>query len=254
MSIYLQGGLWIGGACLASAVLLILVNRLGDRTRREPNNDVNGLMFAIVGVLYAIVVGFVVTSQWEAVSDARDASAQEAHGVIRLYWAADALPADRQTRVRELCRDYAVEVRDTEWPAMLADRDVGTGGARLLNRLNAAAQPPADLSDTQAEQLSDALDGILQGRQQRLGLVHRDLSGMMWFVLIAGGVLTVAMAYLFGVPGHRAHLVMIVSLVGTLGLLLYACYQLQYPFGPATHLQPTQISAVVRLVDASPGG
>ncbi|HEY3502316.1 MAG TPA: hypothetical protein VGN37_05920 [Actinocatenispora sp.] len=252
MSVYVYGALIIGGASLAAALVLLIVFRVGQNERREANNDVNGLVFAIVGVLYAIVVGFVVTAQWEAVGNARSAAAQEANGLVRLYWAADALPADRRTEVRALARRYGAVVRDEEWPAMAAARPVGPDGQRLLNQLAGAAQPPAELGDTQAGDLSAGLGDVLEGRQERLTLATQDLSGMMWFVLIAGGVLTIALAYLFGVPNRAAHMVMVVSLVGTVALLLYASYQLQYPFGPATHLRPTDMTAALRLLGGSP--
>ncbi|GAA4205461.1 bestrophin-like domain [Actinocatenispora rupis] len=251
MSVYVHGALIIGGACVVAAVILLLVFRFGEHERRESNNDVNGLMFAIVGVLYAIVVGFVVTAQWENVGNARDAAAQEANGLVRLHWAAAALPADRAAQVRTLAQRYGTVVRDQEWPAMAAGRPVGPAGQRLLNQLAHAAQPPGDLGDTQAGDLSAGIGDVLQGRQQRLTLARQNLSGMMWFVLVAGGVLTVALAYLFGVPNRVAHLVMVVSLVGTVTLLLYACFQLQYPFGPATHLRPTDLTSALRLLSAS---
>lgn len=247
MSVYLYGALWIGLACLVSGGLLVLLHRSGSAASRQGNNDVNGLMFAIVGVLYAIVVGFVVTSQWENVGNARDAAAQEANGLVKVYWAAQVLPPAQRAEADSLCRQYAAVVRDKEWPAMSAHRTVGPQGQRLLTKLNRTIHAAPDVPDTQAGQLNDAVDDVLQGRQQRLNLAHQSLSGMMWFVMVAGGVLTVALTYLFGVPGRLAHLVMVVALVGTLGLLLYASYQLQYPFGPATDLGPTGMRAALAL-------
>ncbi|GAA3515296.1 bestrophin-like domain [Actinocatenispora rupis] len=247
MSVYLYGTLWIGAACAGAGLLLLLVYRAGDHERRERNNDVNGLVFAIVGVLYAIVVGFVVTSQWESVGNARDAAAQEANGLVQMYWAADALPAEQRTQVRADCLAYGRQVRDVEWPAMSAHETVPVQGQRILERLGRASRPPASASDSQSDQLRDALNTVFQNRQQRLALAHQNLSGMMWFVLFAGGLLTVALAYLFGVPGRIAHLIMVVSLVGTIGLLLYACFQLQYPFGPATDLGPTAMTSALRV-------
>ncbi|HEY3501876.1 MAG TPA: hypothetical protein VGN37_03680 [Actinocatenispora sp.] len=247
MSVYLYGTLWIGAACAGSALLLLLVYRAGDHERRERNNDVNGLVFAIVGVLYAIVVGFVVTSQWENVGAARDAAAQESNGLVQMYWAADALPADQRDAVRADCRAYARQVRDVEWPAMSGHRAVPGDGQRILDRLGRTARPPADASDTTADQLRGSLNTVFENRQQRLAMARQDLSGMMWFVLVAGGLLTVALSYLFGVPGRTAHLIMVVSLVGTIGLLLYACFQLQYPFGPATDLGPTAMASALGI-------
>lgn len=247
MAVYLYGALWIVLACLLAGVLLLLVFRFGDVERRAKHNDVNGLMFAIVGVLYAIVVGFVVTSQWQNVSAAQDAASQEANGVIRVYWAAEPLPAAQRDEIRVLCRRYASAVRYREWSDMSARRTVGGDGQQVLDQLGRAVHS-ADANNVDPNgQLGSAMDDVLQNRQQRLSLAHQSLSGMMWFVMVAGGLLTVALAYLFGVPGRLAHLIMVVALVGTVGLLLYASYQLQYPFGQATALRPSGMEAALRL-------
>jgi hypothetical protein len=251
MSVYLYGALWIALACLVAGVLLLVVHRFGHVERRTPHNDVNGLVFAIVGVLYAIVVGFVVTSQWENVGAARDAAAQEANGLVRVYWAAEALPADQRTEIRTLCRQYAHTVQVSEWPAMARHRDVGGDGQRDLDRLSELVHSSTAASDDQSGQLGTALDDVLQNRQQRLALAHQNLSGMMWFVMVAGGILTTALTYLFGVPGRAAHLIMVFSLVGTVGLLLYASWQLQYPFGPATDLRPVGMVTALHLFASS---
>jgi hypothetical protein len=236
-------------SCLASAGFLLLVRR-GDQERRKENNDVNGLIFAIVGVLYAIVVGFVVTSQWQNVASARDAAQQEANGIVQVYWVAQALPADQRETVQNLCRQYAQEVREDEWPAMRHGRDPGTAGQVLLDRLSRNVHA-SSTPDAQAGQLNDALNNVFAGRQQRLNLARQNMSGMMWFVLIAGGMFTVALSCLFGVASRTAHLIMIMSLVATLGLLLYASYQLQYPFGPATDLGPDGMTSALRVFGTS---
>ncbi|MGA8117925.1 MAG: hypothetical protein WCA46_30185 [Actinocatenispora sp.] len=249
MTVYLQGALWIGLACLGSALLLLLLRRGADQGHRKDMNDVNGLIFAIVGVLYAIVVGFVVTSQWQNVGSARDAGQREANGLVRVYWAAQQLPADQRASVQTLCRQYATVVRDQEWPAMRRADPAGPRGQALLDQLartaHASGTPAAQVGS-----LDDALNTVYAGRQQRLDLAGQSLSGMMWFVMVAGGLFTVALTYLFGVAGRTAHLVMVVSLVGTIGLLLYASYQLQYPFGPATDLGPDGMVSALRLFGA----
>jgi FtsH-binding integral membrane protein len=247
MSVYLYGALWIGLACLGAGILLVLVHHFGDVEKREKHNDVNGLMFAIVGVLYAIVVGFVVTSQWQNVSAAQDAAAQESNGLVRVYWAAEPLPAQQRDDIRSLCRRYATTVKNGEWPQMAAHETVTGNGQQLLDRLGRDVHTATAADDDPNNQLGDALNDVLQNRQQRLALAHQNLSGMMWLVMLAGGVMTAALAYLFGVPSRLAHLVMVVALVGTVGLLLYASFQLQFPFGPATALRPTGMEAALRL-------
>src|SRR5690242_7520381 len=49
------------------------------------NNEVAGFKFAVVGIVYAVLLGFAVIVVWERYHDAETAVAQETSGVISLW-------------------------------------------------------------------------------------------------------------------------------------------------------------------------
>src|SRR3712207_4344554 len=57
------GGLVVCGACLAAFVGLVLVQRLVPATIRQENNDVAGFIYAVLGVIYAVLLALVVRSE-----------------------------------------------------------------------------------------------------------------------------------------------------------------------------------------------
>src|SRR3712207_9534008 len=77
------GVLVVGGACLAAILGLALVQRLVPATIRKEHNDVAGFIYAVVGVIYAVLLALVVIATWEEFGRARITVETEATALAR---------------------------------------------------------------------------------------------------------------------------------------------------------------------------
>ena len=59
------GVLAVGGVCLAAVGGLTLVQFLVPNATRQRHNDVAGFIYAVLGVVYAVLLALVVISVWE---------------------------------------------------------------------------------------------------------------------------------------------------------------------------------------------
>src|SRR3712207_2605594 len=112
------GVLVVGGACLAAVVGLALVQRLVPVTIRKEHNDVAGFIYAVLGVIYAVLLALVVIAVWEEFGRARVTVEGEANALAEIFWLAHRLPEPEGRELQELARSYAEEVVDEEWPLM----------------------------------------------------------------------------------------------------------------------------------------
>jgi hypothetical protein len=253
MSIYLTGILWVIGAAALGAVIAYLVRRLGGAEGREANNGAAGQAFTIVGGLHAVLVAFVLISQFDLVSHAQDSSYLEADSLVAATWAADSLPEPTKTRMREMSRAYTVTVAEQEWPKMReGETPPDTGWTQLDKMRQLIAQTDVTDNDWQADRKSEAADQlwqVYQARQARLTAASDgDVEGVVWFALIFGTLISVLLVNLFGGTQLRAHIIIVSILAGTITLLLFAIYQLQNPFGGGAHVDPDAFTAaLVRL-------
>jgi hypothetical protein len=62
--------------------------------------------------------------------------------------------------------------------------------------------------------------------------------GIMWAVMIGGGILTVLFPCMFGVENGLAHALIIAILATSIGLMLLIVYDLNNPFRGDVHIQP----------------
>ena len=105
-----SGVLVVGGACLAAVVGLALVQRLVPVTIRREHNDVAGFIYAVLGVIYAVLLALVVIAVWEEFGRARVTVEGEANALAEIFWLAHRLPEPEGRHLQELTRSYAEEV------------------------------------------------------------------------------------------------------------------------------------------------
>src|SRR4028118_1992063 len=110
MATILYGILVVGGVCLVAVGGLEVVQRLVPTASRQPHNDVAGFIYAVVGVIYAVLLALVVIAVWEDFGSARETVEGEANATAEIFWLAHRLPEPERHRVQELARPYAEEV------------------------------------------------------------------------------------------------------------------------------------------------
>src|SRR3712207_9261846 len=86
------GVLVVCGACLAAVVGLMVVQRLVPATIRKEHNDVAGFVYAVLGVIYAVLLALVVIATWEEFGRARVTVESEANALAEIFWLAHRLP------------------------------------------------------------------------------------------------------------------------------------------------------------------
>jgi hypothetical protein len=243
-------------AVLVSLIGLGLVRRLAPVDQLAQHTDVAGYVYAVVGVIYAVVLALVVIAAWEEYRDAREAVADEASAVLNLARAANGWPAGDRDEVESALTAYARQVVDVEWPAM-ARGDFGPTADtvtenRLWQALNEADESAATKSASYETALQQ-LDDLGAARRNRLLLGEEGLPVSMAVILIVGAVVTVGFAYIFAVANGLLHALMIASLAVLVTLLLLLQFQLGMPFQGVSAIEPTAMKLVLAEIDSDAG-
>ncbi|WP_433045040.1 hypothetical protein [Dactylosporangium sp. CS-033363] len=246
----LVGGLVVVAVAVAVAVVLgLAVQRWVPVADRQENNDVAGIAFAIIGVLYAILMTFVIVSVWEAGDAAQNSSRAEARAVVDLDRYAETLPAAGNAAMHAQLARYTQIVEQQEWPAMAAGHPVGKAGSGVIAQLwHSVDLPVVDGDDAAAARQAEAratLRELVVNRDARLAAAGAGLPKVMWLALIVGDVLTLANALMFGVKGSGEYLAIVAMLSAMSALMLFAVYELEYPFQRGESVTVEVFSSVV---------
>jgi hypothetical protein len=250
MSIYAIGLLWVVGVALVAGGLAYLVRRIGATEGVVENNEAAGQVFTLVGGLQAVLLAFVLISLFDGTSHAEDSSYREANSLVAAAWATDELPAGDDVATQ--ARAYAHDVIAREWPRMRDGQPVGDAGWTDLEQLRAEVSASPATDEWAVDRKTEAIDQlwqVYQARQDRLNTASSGgVNSVVWFALVAGAIMAVALPILFGGPKPATHILIVSILAATMTLLLFATHQLQNPYGGGAQVSPAAFeSALDRL-------
>lgn len=225
----------IGASIVAVAMgvgLHALVQRTVPYTRLAKHNDVAGFIFSMVGVIYAVVLGFVVVIVWERHDVAVGNAQAEESSVSDLYRIVSALPPPTRIEVRGEILRYAHLMITKEWPAMSdggEDEQTQLQGERIAATVEHFAPKNAAQSNIHAEALT-LLQKFLDARRERLRQNEGTVVPLLWCTIFIGGLATVGFTYFFGTENKRMQLAMTAVIAVLLATMYVLIAEFDRPF------------------------
>ena len=245
------------GVCLAAVAGLELVQRLVPAQKRQEHNDVAGFLYAVVGIVYAVLLALLVIAVWEQYQSANETVESEASAVAEIAWLAHRLPEPERHELQEDARSYAQEVVDQEWPLMeqRIEGEQGTPeGWDLVDDIRATLQEVEPSTVAEQELYAEGLDRIQRlgdARRMRFVAAEDGLPGVLWAVLVFGGVVTVGFTYLFGLRNTWAHRLMVMSLTAVIALVLFTIGVMEHPFSGGARIEPSAFELILERFETS---
>jgi hypothetical protein len=246
-------------ALLTAAVAgggLALVRRTIPRDLLAQHSELAGNLYQGIGVIYGVILAFVVIAAWEEYGKAQAVVVDEATTVLNLARLASGWPAADRAPVKTALSGYVREAIQVEWPAM-AHGDLGPASdTRTLNQVWQAlnqAEDVAAINDSSYQAAFAEVSALSDARSQRLLLAAAGLPLGMRVVLSIGTIVMIAFTYLFAAQSGRLHGVMVVFFAGLVGLLFLLQYQLQRPYHGVDAVPPTALETVLPQIESGVG-
>ena len=192
---------------------------------------------------------------------AKETVEQEANATAEIAWLAHRLPEPRGSHIQELCRSYAEELVHKEWPLMrqgkapLMTQIRGTpSGWTIIDDIRASLQDYEPRTKSGEQLYAEGLDQIAElndARRLRLVAAEEGIPGVLWAVLIFGGVAAIGFTYLFGMENTWAHRLMVVTLAAVIGLVLFTIGALEHPFSGGARIGTGAFDLILERFDTS---
>jgi hypothetical protein len=226
----------IGGSVVVAVAGLLLWRRLvpGQNPR---NNDFVGLMFATVALLYSVLMAFVVFSVWQRFTESSRAVTDEAASAVVAYRDTQVLPEPVRSEAQAAFHSYLREVMDNEW---------ASHGSVLPHRSRDALNPiwdayrkvqPTDpLAQARFSGAEDRVHDLELQRHERHLAGEASVPDVFWWLIVGGGLVTVAMSYLFVVERKGVHALQVGLLTGVIAGVLTLVLALNFPFTGSVHV------------------
>lgn len=225
---------------VASAGFLLVLNRVWSTEERRQHNDIVGWQISVIGTTYAVIIGFMLYAVWGNFQVAESNTDAEANSLVNLSRLAEGLPQEQRQPLQSLAKEYANSMVNNEWPAMNRN-SLAPDGMIIMRQLWKAVSRPEDLNVSQQEILDHTISTLseltehrrLRQLESRMGLPH-----ILWAVLVAGAILTIASACLFGTKSFRLHLLQVFGLSLLVAMSLMAIAEIDRPFQGSVSVSP----------------
>lgn len=249
--------LWFYGIAFVSSIVItavagmLLVRRSVALELLESHNEVAGFIYAVVGVVYAVLLAFVVTFVWEQHELAETRVEQEANELGDLFRDTEAFPHDARRDLQKHIHHYLQTVKDHEWQAMAEDEpSLEAWGAfnRLWQAYVEYIPETAQEKIWYGETIVD-LNELGSFRRLRLLSSNATVPGILWMTLLAGGAITIGFSYFFGAKSRSAHALMVVAASSIIALVLFVIFALNHPFRGLAPVTPAAFEQLENIFD-----
>jgi Protein of unknown function (DUF4239) len=230
---------------------LALVEYLVPWQVRQQHNDVAGFIYAVLGVVYAVLLGFVTIAVWEDFELARITADSEANELAELFWLAHELPEPEGERLQELTYSYAEVVIDEEW-SLMAKGQASPRAWALTDEIRSSIydfEPNTGAEQVLYDQGQVLVHNLVDQRRLRLLEAGGGMPRVLWGVLVVGGIIVVGFTYLFGLENTTSHRLMIASLAAIIALVIFTIYALDHPFAGVTRVRPDAFELVLETFE-----
>lgn len=189
----------LAGTFLGTAAVYAAVMALATGRRAEAFRAVSPGMLPPMGLLFALLIGFLAAQVWSDASRAQDAVNREASALRSTVLLAHVFPDDTESRMSSLVRRHIQEAIDKEWPAMAQQEATLTlVPVALADALQLAIGiTPGNQTQQLAQgEIVDSLEAALDARRQRILVSESSVTWVKWTGMILVALLTlVAIAF-----------------------------------------------------------
>ena len=242
----------IGGViagCLIAVGVTALVDLVLARKFDDSDDDRAGVKIGAAYAIYGIIIGMAVVSAQGTYDDAQQSLRLEAGTIISSYQIAQALPDEEGKPVLEAFNAYVVADL-ASWPS-LASGDVDLTVPIAMRAVYDAVQSLSAYDDASNAQstLMSALQTIDQSRANRTFDAQKRLPGLLWALLIVGGIVVIAMAAFLRFKDWRLRFGMILATSVLIALGLITIWALSNPYSSTTGISTTPMDYVKELAN-----
>ncbi len=217
-----------------------LVHRHFRKTDFIAHNDVAGFIIAIVGVIYAVLLGFLTVVVWEHYSEAEDRAQQEVNAATDVARFARHLPPSDAIALHNDLGRYVAVVVDDEWPRMSRGESSPRAQKLIIRVIDdiASLRAPTFAQSNLQTHLLERVQTMADLRRRRISDNASGVPFVMWLALLIGAATVIGFVSLFGVANFAMHQLMTAATAITIGLAFGLILALDYPFRGDVSVSP----------------
>lgn len=220
-------------ACTAilTVTATLIFHRFVPHHKLKMHNDIAGPIFSTLGVIYAVILAFMVVVVWQGFDRAKLNADMEVNCLSNLRIDSEPFEEDFRGKIRGGIDEYTKAVIG-EWD-MHAKGLHDSGARKAIEKLvisYSGYSPRTEGEKAFFDESIELLNKLFELRLMRLSAVSGGIHPLLWMVLILGGIITIVFTIFFGTDNLRAKIIMSTLLAVTISLVLFTILEYSLPF------------------------
>ena len=236
----------LGSAVLAVLGLLV-VRRVFNVRDLVAVHEISGQYLSIVGTMYAVLLGLIVVDAMGRFQLAVTVVEQEANSLSELIYLAGRMPEPQRSKVTKTAVAYADLVINQEWSLLSQGKSLSEARETAINllRLSRDWEPTSESEKAIYSCTIPAASDFWNARRERIIASQRHIPPLEWCVVILGGIVTVALTYVFVFDDLRIQVTLTAMVALLISLNVFLILMFGYPFSGDVSVTPESFRVVL---------
>lgn len=220
-------------------------------TKKKPvrhNNEVAGIIFGVITLIYSLLIAFVIVAVWENYEDLNQTIENEAGDLNTVLVHSSMLPDSLKESVAAAIENYCQKVVSEEWGVSEEHMRFRESAIPSLRLLLFKAQVNGEIQQSLITVLDENLTNITRFREERLNHTRAYVPPLVWMSLIIGSTLVVCFSYFFYMESILLKRIFLTFLWAMMGMSLFLIYMLDHPFDGSGHVSKEPYELIIQLL------
>lgn len=224
-----------------AVALVSFLHRRADQEKLKNSNDVTGAVYNMIGVLLALILGFLIVEGYGDYSTASSEAQSEASQLKQIFHLADLFDDDQKAKLQTATLNFMMSIKNDEWPAMVnlkfghpqtnQQLKVLWNTIRLIKSKN-------DVESLAFEKIIDHMAEAKELRSERLRLVHDNIPSALWGLFVGVAFVSVLSLGLFGNTNLRQQRLLAGMVTAVLASCIFMIHMLDNPYIGLLKIEP----------------
>lgn len=215
---------------LAAQAGLSVFNRLGLLQKHAAGNEVTGIFFGAISLIYSLILAFVIVAVWEDYENLDKTIESEADKLNSILSHSVTLPDTTRQRVTSAVFAYCHRIIDDEWKMKHRQEKDQPSAIPDMRLMLLKAKPHNQSEQTVFTVIDTDLSNISDLRRSRLNHNTSHVPDLVWLILKSGSVMLVVFSYFFEIASLPVKRIYLFFLASCIAMCMFLVYTLDHPF------------------------
>jgi len=230
---------------------IFLLRKFWPISSRPKFSDIQGHMFGVVGIIYAVLIGAIAVGSWDKFKAAEELTYKEALTSVSIYRSASGLEIHQAKQVKQFIEDYIANVIEKEWPSMKKGIAPDIKESNLYELSNFLTKINAK-NTTQLIFLNTLVQETIKLREirgTRLFISESSLNSILLQFTLVGSFLIILASIFFGTEHSLLSNIIVVSILSLVtGLVLTIVVGLDRPYQGDIVISPKPLETALKFM------